>query len=803
MTVDAILMRKVLLLPLGCCRNRWEGEPRPPLLRLCRLRRTARKSLTRHSSEFFVIRSSYPCGFVFESRFRLFRVFSFSLLIIDDITMFSALSYAYRARNIKNKPVSNSTASKSTVLRECGAEMEEMRLMLQAQRDKAGTFLPTDKYEAMCREIEGSRAQLEECEGALNVLRDDLEAEKQRSIGLTEDLAFSKKTCAKLNEDLQTTTVDLSKTQEALTATSMELEASDAVVNAQKCTESALTEEAMSLDQSLATSEVNIDGLLQKVARAALDAEVKAQSATRFGEAALQCSASLSAQAKTMEAAVMSAGGEMESLLAQALEAAAAAQTRVKALSQEHDGTLQEAAQAHKAGVTSQAQAMEHEAKARGESVCAYLKSDAAAVAEAANTVAMASKAATEAMQQQRAALAALASQMAEAASEAEAKTQSFVEAQNESITAARVAHGNTTQEALQSLSSQQAQLKAFAEEQRAKIGALQHDLSAQRAQAQSAVESALQEEQIKAAQRAEEASVDASAMQASVAAEADALMATVAAAIEALKSKHAEATHTVTAANTARTVTAASDLKESLTQTMADNGEAASALEAKAAGALTEGMSTYESSASRAMSTSVATMEGMDSALGQSSDCLKASTCAFGENLTQSLRDQASQSASSISDIDTLAVTTTTEMSTLNEAHASHAATHAANTEMQLVEAATAMEVALQAASGFESSGNELQTNVSTLCEKRASALEVMLEEQATSVKQEATAMRTVVGAHGSSVLEVATKTAFEAHAAGVTDLDSALEAHVKEVQTELTRTGGKCNYQHRKLTG
>lgn len=689
----------------------------------------------------------------------------------------------------------NSTASKSTVLRECGAEMEEMRLMLQAQRDKAGTFLPTDKYEAMCREIEGSKAQLEECEGALTGLRDDLEAEKQRSIGLTEDLAFSKKTCAKLNEDLQTTKVDLGKTQEALTATSMELEASDAVVNAQKCTESALTEEATSLDQSLVTSEVNIDGLLQKVARAARDAEVKAQSATSFGEAALQCSANLSAQAKNMEAAVMSAGGEVESLLVQALEAAAAAQAEVKALSQGHDSTLQEAAEAHKASVASQAQAMQQDATAQGESVSAYLKSDAAAVAEAANTVAMASKAATEAMQQQRAALAALASHMAQAASEAEAKTQSFVEAQNASINAVRVAHGDATQEAFQSLSSQQAQLKAFSNEQRAKIEALQHDLSALRAQAQSAVESALQAEQKKAAQRAEEASLEASAIQASVAADADALMATVAAAIEALKSKHAEATHTVSAANTARIVTAANDFKESLGESMAESGEAASALEANATGALTEGMSTYEASASQAMATSSATIEAMDSALGQSSDSLQASTCAFGEVLAQNLRDQASKSASAIGDIDAFAVTTTTEMSTLNEMHASHASTHAANSEKQLAETTAAMEAALQAASSFESSGNALQTNVTNLCEKRASALELALEEQAVSVKQEAEAMRQLVGASGSSVLEVATKTASEAHAAGVMELDSALETHVTEVQMELARTGGNTN--------
>lgn len=57
----------------------------------------------------------------------------------------STLDYAFKARNIKNKPVSNTVSSKRTVLREHDKEIEDLRFQLQAQRDKSGTFLPTEK----------------------------------------------------------------------------------------------------------------------------------------------------------------------------------------------------------------------------------------------------------------------------------------------------------------------------------------------------------------------------------------------------------------------------------------------------------------------------------------------------------------------------------------------------------------------------------------------------------------------------------------------------------------------------------
>lgn len=80
-------------------------------------------------------------------------------------------------------------------------EIEELRLMLQAQRDKSGTYMPTERYEQMMKDMESTKQQLKECEGALSCLREDLGAEKSRAEGLEGDLADSRDECAKVSED--------------------------------------------------------------------------------------------------------------------------------------------------------------------------------------------------------------------------------------------------------------------------------------------------------------------------------------------------------------------------------------------------------------------------------------------------------------------------------------------------------------------------------------------------------------------------------------------------------------------------
>ena len=79
-------------------------------------------------------------------------------------------------------------------------EIEELRLMLQAQRDKSGTYMPTERYEQMMKDMESTKQQLKECEGALSCLREDLGAEKSRADALEGELADSRDECTKVKK---------------------------------------------------------------------------------------------------------------------------------------------------------------------------------------------------------------------------------------------------------------------------------------------------------------------------------------------------------------------------------------------------------------------------------------------------------------------------------------------------------------------------------------------------------------------------------------------------------------------------
>lgn len=74
----------------------------------------------------------------------------------------STLDYAFRAKNIKNKPQTNPLLSKSAVLNHMAVELEQSRRELQASRQRNGVHLPVETYEKLTNESETRRILLEE-----------------------------------------------------------------------------------------------------------------------------------------------------------------------------------------------------------------------------------------------------------------------------------------------------------------------------------------------------------------------------------------------------------------------------------------------------------------------------------------------------------------------------------------------------------------------------------------------------------------------------------------------------------------
>lgn len=79
----------------------------------------------------------------------------------------STLEYAFRAKNIKNKPELNQKMTKAGLLNDFGSEIETLRAALRAARLKDGVFLPLEQFTDMQERITGQGAQLAELEEML------------------------------------------------------------------------------------------------------------------------------------------------------------------------------------------------------------------------------------------------------------------------------------------------------------------------------------------------------------------------------------------------------------------------------------------------------------------------------------------------------------------------------------------------------------------------------------------------------------------------------------------------------------
>ncbi|CAM9126420.1 unnamed protein product, partial [Ectocarpus fasciculatus] len=154
----------------------------------------------------------------------------------------STLDYAHRAKNIKNRPEVNQKMTKKAVLKEYGAEIENLRLMLQATRDKNGIYLDPSQFEAMEARLQSQESQLLECEGALKGRMEELKQLRGEREEMENKIATAQASLEEATGQLDDVTKVLEETTENLMFTQVELAASDAVVGEQCVTETGLTD---------------------------------------------------------------------------------------------------------------------------------------------------------------------------------------------------------------------------------------------------------------------------------------------------------------------------------------------------------------------------------------------------------------------------------------------------------------------------------------------------------------------------------------------------------------------------------
>ncbi|OCL15231.1 kinesin heavy chain [Glonium stellatum] len=179
----------------------------------------------------------------------------------------STLDYAFRAKNIRNKPQINQMVSKKTLLREFTAEIEKLKSELIATRQRNGVYLTQESYEEITTESESRRILSEEQRDKLETMEVNLRNKVQELFSLTSNFNNLKKDNEATKMVLDGTKSLLEKTEVVLAHTRQNLEEETALRRAHEKTEKDLANIGQDLIATLGKTTSDIGGLHSKLRR--------------------------------------------------------------------------------------------------------------------------------------------------------------------------------------------------------------------------------------------------------------------------------------------------------------------------------------------------------------------------------------------------------------------------------------------------------------------------------------------------------------------------------------------------------
>ncbi|KAL8703843.1 MAG: hypothetical protein Q9201_002993 [Fulgogasparrea decipioides] len=179
----------------------------------------------------------------------------------------STLDYAFRAKNIRNKPQVNQTISKKTLLREFTAEIEKLKGELIATRHRNGVYLTTEGYEEITQESESRRILSEEQKAKIETMEANLRNKVQELFTLTSNFTLLKKDSDATRQVLDDTKSVLERTEIVLAATRQNLAEETVLRKAHQATEEQLNNIGGELISTLEKTVSDVGGLHSKIRR--------------------------------------------------------------------------------------------------------------------------------------------------------------------------------------------------------------------------------------------------------------------------------------------------------------------------------------------------------------------------------------------------------------------------------------------------------------------------------------------------------------------------------------------------------
>lgn len=176
----------------------------------------------------------------------------------------STLDYAFRAKNIRNKPQLNPLVNKKTLLREFTAEIEKLKSELIATRQRNGVYLSNEAYEEMTAQNESRRILTEEQGAKIEMLENNLRNKVQELFSLTSSFMGLKKEHEGTRAQLDDTKEVLDQTELVLAATRQTLAEETHIRKAHQETEEKLQAVGGELLITLKKTVNHVDGLRAK-----------------------------------------------------------------------------------------------------------------------------------------------------------------------------------------------------------------------------------------------------------------------------------------------------------------------------------------------------------------------------------------------------------------------------------------------------------------------------------------------------------------------------------------------------------
>jgi len=176
----------------------------------------------------------------------------------------STLDYAFRAKNIRNKPQLNQPINKKMLLKDFANEIEKLKSELICHRQRNGVYLSNEAYEDMTATSESRRIIVEEQAAKMETLETNLRNKVQELFSLTTTFMGLKKDHEGTKVQLDETRGVLDQTELVLAATRKSLAEETHIRKAHQKTEKKLVEVGSELISTLSKTVGDVSGLHAK-----------------------------------------------------------------------------------------------------------------------------------------------------------------------------------------------------------------------------------------------------------------------------------------------------------------------------------------------------------------------------------------------------------------------------------------------------------------------------------------------------------------------------------------------------------